>query len=129
MDFTNTTYKETKVVKTSVENVYGLSNIDIPLGYTYWAFRPPMVGEYFITVVDHQTIVAKWTSQFRGDPFIIIRPVGLKRYIFEETGEKRRILAGEYYYDPFINGVAKCSANTTSEYVVLKLKEETFNKR
>ena len=81
----------------TVGEVYG-RDVEIPKGYKYVAFRPPRSPEtYLNTGIPVVVLAANCFPNEYQCPRIIVEKLPLRRWVFEETGEVRKVKDGEYF--------------------------------
>lgn len=102
----------------SVSDVYGHDKPDIPKGWRASEFRLVARDEYYIAPVGlRERATISWGTSL-GPRIILTLP---KRYVFEETGEKRRVLTDEYYLHD--ETIYKWSAASLSDYSYVILRK------
>jgi hypothetical protein len=94
-----------------------------PVGYEIIAFRPPKKDETFISAIGDCILTVSEIDFSWSSPRFILRPIVPKRYVFEETGEVRSPLEGEFYVTPS-RGVMKALWECKGKYPIVRLIKE-----
>jgi hypothetical protein len=120
---------EKAVATDPVRDVYGkpLEELKAPEGYEFTGeFRAPREGEPVLHVISamHPRLHVALHDWDDDDPRLILRRRTSRRWVFEETGETRRVEPGEWWLrceDDFQVWITMSHQTTFVEYPILRL--------
>lgn len=125
MSEVNDVYKQTKIIETTVLDIYGkpIWELKAPSGLEFIDFRPVKKGESYLTMDNN--IEGRTINNYESGKFIrlILGPKSkVVKHVFTELGPSRPIMPGELYaYDGLPLGTSsKASHHTRYSYPPLK---------